>query len=219
MTLTILALVITGIIPRYLNAKESYKNLNTYAYSTRYYFNINDYINPETNINYIGSDMKVDGNEYIFYNNNKESVDQILKDLKIENRRIKVKIQDDIANEVLVIFSDENIFDIKYSDIDIGLLERVKFKLDKYTLSKEHDNNSSTILEKLTKDEALIILYDASREGAIPTTNISWESHNKYKAGIQIGLFDGSGHKYGGWQQLGVKYIKTLYSTLYNMAK
>lgn len=107
-----------------------------------------------------------------------KTIQEVLKEANIENKKIAVKALQNEVDTLILIYSDEELTNIKAHTIEIQKLEQCKWNFDVYC-SKYNEGNEELLKEKLKVDEVLV-LSCAVPEG-IPLNYVTWDNMSAEK--------------------------------------
>ena len=148
------------------------------------FININDYTR-EYNV-YL---------ERVYYSKDYKPFEEYIKDIKkvlnIEDRNEHVFIYPGDRNEVfMVLYSDSNMHNIGFYDIDFNGYLESDLDIDEY-IRKYGSKQGGVLCEKITPNEVFIILAPESEVGAC--NYLSWESPTYETGAAALEWNDGSG--------------------------
>ena len=150
-------ILINLLLPIFLDVDYYVKNYNSYVYQFRY--------NNELELS--------------------EQIEHIKEQLNIEDRIETVMVKhksvsfDDFTlttepnNVILVLYSDENIYNVGFYDVDTDKYDKVNGEWEKY-INKSTEDTDEALVKKITPNEVFILV--ATEYEGMPRNYLSWQS-------------------------------------------
>lgn len=147
-------------------------------------------VNQYTDRNNVSSEKLEEYNTYVersYYPKDVQSLEETINTIKelsnIKDRKpIVVDTKDDANQIIMVLYSDEDLYNIKLHDVDANLFLECN-DLNEY-VQKDKSGNEILILDRLKSDEVLFVTLPESE--TIPLDYLYWDSASKGLNGLFI---------------------------------